>query len=42
MFWRLLLKIGIDILQSLVVEFVLFAVRSFFVKRGNDRTVSVA
>jgi hypothetical protein len=36
MFWRLLLKIGMNILESLVVEFVLFAIRSLFVTLRRD------
>jgi len=42
MFWRLLLKIGIDILESLIIEFVLVAIRAFFVNCSKAQRASFA
>lgn len=42
MFWRFLLKIGMDILESLIVEFVLFAIRSFFASYSKAQRASFA
>ena len=42
MFWRLLVKIGMSLLESLIVEFVLFVVRAFFVNYCKPQSVSVA
>jgi len=42
MFWRLLLKIGMEILETLIVEFVLLAIRSFFVSYSKAQRASFA
>jgi len=42
MFWRLLVKIGMDLLVSLIVEFVLTAIRMFFVDDAKPQRTKFA
>jgi hypothetical protein len=42
MFWRLLMKIGVDLLISLIVEALLFAIRSVFANFRESQKASFA
>jgi hypothetical protein len=42
MFWRILAKIAMDILTSLIVEFVLVTIRAFLVKFSKSQEVRFA
>ena len=42
MFWRLITKIVVDIITSLLVELVLIAISTAFTHARKPRTVSVA